>query len=117
KRSSKGAVLQWVLRSVEPGENDYDVEMSSNDAVLPEGAKLCGPVIVKLHGAPSLRKHKDRHGGQVKHRIVASEKDYLDALREGSSALLWFETEIFNLLAKADSQTRTIWFLGYSIAD
>ncbi|HEX3552397.1 MAG TPA: SIR2 family protein [Thermoanaerobaculia bacterium] len=121
-RSSKGAVLQWVLRSIVPDEMDYDFEMSSKDSQLPEEAELHGPVIVKLHGAPTLKKHKDKHGGQIKHRIVVSEKEYLDALQEGSSALEWFEAEMFKPLAEearydAASRARTIWFLGYSIAD
>jgi hypothetical protein len=114
----EGAVAQWVLRSVVPDEADCDVEMSSKDEELPKGAKLSGPVIVKLHGAPSLHKHKDRYGGQVKHRIVASETDYLVAMQGGSSVLKWFETEMFRE-SRYDtaSQARTTWFLGYSIAD
>jgi hypothetical protein len=120
--NSKSAVQQWVLRSVVPGQMDYDFEMSSKDSLLPKEVTLQGPVIVKLHGAPTLNKHKDRHGGEIRHRIVVSEKEYLDALQEGSSALTWFETEMFKPLAEeagydATSRARTIWFLGYSIAD
>ena len=114
---SKDAVLQWVLRSVVPGQMDYDFEMSSKDTELPLAeAELQGPVIVKLHGAPTLYKHKDKHGGEIRHKIVASEKEYLDALRESSNALRWFEEEMFQTANKVSS-ARTIWFLGYSIAD
>lgn len=119
--ASKDAVLQWVLRSVVPGEMEQDFEMSSNDRYLPlKEAELKGPVIVKLHGAPTLYKHKDKHGGEIMHKIVVSEKEYLDALRESSNALQWFETEMFKKLVKVGRDAvsrRIIWFLGYSIAD
>jgi len=116
---SSGGVLQWVFRTVVPKETDYDVKMSSKDEKLP--AVLQGPVIVKLHGAPALRKARDQYG-YLRHKIVVSEKEYLDALQEVSSVLQWFETEMFKPLEESFSRdagprARTIWFLGYSIAD
>jgi len=121
-QGSRGAVLPWVFRSIVPGENEPDAEMFSGDLELPVTAPLQGPVIVKLHGAPTLPKHRDRHGDRRNHKIVVSEKEYLDALQESSSALKWFETEMFMPLTQKArnnpaSRTRTIWFLGYSIAD
>lgn len=119
---SSGGVLQWIFRTVVPDESDYDVEMSAKDDELPEAVRLQGPVIAKLHGAPTLRKARDKYGGYLRHKIVASEKEYLDALQESSSTLKWFETEMFKPLEDnarygTAERARTIWFLGYSIAD
>jgi hypothetical protein len=116
------ARLPWVFRTVLPGRTPNDTTMSSVDPALPEKSPLKGPVIVKLHGAPTLQEAADGFGGYFKHKIVVSEKEYLDALQEGSSTLHWFEHEMFKPLDDEEkhdpaSRARSVWFLGYSIAD
>jgi len=116
------AKVPWVFRTVLPGRTPNDMTMLSGAPRLPDKATLQGPVIVKLHGAPTLQEAADGLGGYFKHKIVVSEKEYLDALQEGSSSLNWFEDEMFKPLDDEErhdpaSRARSIWFLGYSIAD
>lgn len=90
-----------------------------------------GPIIVKLHGAPSLALGEPTD----KHWLVLSEAGYLEAVETGSKMPVWLECQLAsNHLAskqgkdseggqevdrKVSSNTaaRSLWFLGYSISD
>jgi hypothetical protein len=71
-----------------------------------------GPVIVKLHGSPSIQS-SDR---TLQHWLVLSEVGYLRALaRESPPA--WLEGQLCSGASLKSERERSLWFLGYSISD
>jgi hypothetical protein len=114
-------VPPWIVRTVVRGKNIPDVAMPGRATELPSKVQVQGPIIVKLHGAPTQPEGTDDKNRPFKHRIIVSEKEYLYALQASSSELTWFEQEMFSprddARADSDAQARSIWFLGYSIAD
>ena len=76
-----------------------------------------GPIIVKLHGSPSLELES-----RLRHWIVLSEFSYLQALGTSARAPYWLEQQLSlkNISAEWDSRGgmgRSLWFLGSSISD
>jgi hypothetical protein len=74
-----------------------------------------GPIIVKLHGSPSL----DLHDTNAQHWTVLSETGYLDSLGSGTNVPVWLEAQISSKGSGAEVEgvLRSLWFLGYSISD
>jgi len=82
----------------------------SNDQVFNRHTReFEGPIIVKLHGSPLDPLDKNEA-----HWVVLSESGYLAAIIQRREALpTWIEEQ----LSASSGSPRSLWFLGYSVAD
>jgi hypothetical protein len=71
-----------------------------------------GPLIVKLHGSPSEQPGMS----EDHHWMVLSEVGYLQALG-GSAMPDWVRAQLHDSVEPGAEGRRSLWFLGYSIAD
>jgi hypothetical protein len=113
----------WKLRSWRSQKDAKEIGQAFEDEywekVCPQGMSpnipWAGPLIVKLHGSPSEKKGKSKD----QHWIVLSEVGYLQAL-EGSGMPDWVREQLRDSRDLGDPTldgSRSLWFLGYSIAD
>jgi len=115
----------WMIRTCHPEGEDPEVEENDWHSIPKDsnGKPLMtfrGPIIVKLHGSPSL----PRRGDSVfQHWLVLSEFGYLQALGSESRAPSWLERQLSSkrnvreVPGSKEEMRRSLWFLGYSISD
>jgi len=102
--------VHWFLRTVLPEPPpDEDFKPLKLCELRLENEKIRGPVIVKLHGSPldtPLKGHE--------HWLVLSESGYLEAMDPKVNPVpAWVEDQ----LKGGGESPRSLWFLGYSVAD
>lgn len=113
----------WKLRTWYSLERANETGQAFEDQywekVCPQGKSPAidweGPLIVKLHGSPSEKRGKSKD----QHWVVLSEVGYLQAL-EGSGMPDWVREQLRDSRDFGDPAVdgrRSLWFLGYSIAD
>ncbi|HVT60402.1 MAG TPA: SIR2 family protein [Thermoanaerobaculia bacterium] len=117
----RGEVL-WLFKTVyrrgdtqrsfpEGGNCQHLTEDGFQSPDLPAGqvVPFAGPIVVKLHGSPL-----DPVSGPQRHWLVLSEGGYLDAMLNRPKAFPpWIDAQ----LNVSPGIPRSLWFLGYSVAD
>lgn len=120
RRSGSELAVSWKLRSWHSAEQAKATGTRFEDQywkdICPEGGnpdiEWRGPLIVKLHGSPSEQPGKsDDH-----HWVVLSEVGYLQALNR-SAMPIWVRRQLQDTVEAGEGGRRSLWFLGYSIAD
>lgn len=109
----------WMIRTQYP-------KSANRTSTTEEWSSICqdtiprgtfeGPIIVKLHGSPSL----PLEDATQQHWIVLSESGYLDSFCEGFKVPLWLASQLSSRERVGSTTTetrRSLWFLGYSISD
>ncbi len=85
------------------------MDCSGDDVFNRHTREFEGPIIVKLHGSPL-----DPLGKNEAHWVVLSESGFLEAIIQRREALpTWIEEQ----LSASSGSPRSLWFLGYSVAD
>lgn len=109
----------WMIRTQYPKSehrtSTTEVWTSICEDTVPRGP-FKGPIIVKLHGSPSL----PLEDLAQQHWIVLSETGYLDSFCEGFKVPPWLARQLSSQERAGSSMKeapRSLWFLGYSISD
>lgn len=107
----------WMLRTCYPQSKDTrfsDIEWKEVcEEGVPTKIDFEGPIIVKLHGSPSL----ERDEGAPQHWLVLSEVGYLRALGTECTPPRWLGDQLCAGASLKSERERSLWFLGYSISD
>ena len=105
--------LIWWFKTFYPKKENMTASNVPWDFIMtkygPNPEKIFGPMIIKLHGAPCMTKPD----GTSKSWMVLSELGYLQALGGQASMPDWLKEQLGN----KKLSRRSLWFLGYSIAD
>ena len=119
------AAPNWMIKTsyprsqkINPPPVDWRIFCRLDENGVPR-ISFDGPIIVKLHGSPSLA----LPDAKTQHWLVLSEAGYLEAFESESMVPAWLGGQLAmregedNQGSWRKSVPRSLWFLGYSVSD